>query len=67
MLPGDTGEQLMREDVPVDHDHHRLIIPPSHDHPSTAITHQLVIRAPVGGPVTYHDANDIVCPARASG
>ncbi|MDX2918265.1 MULTISPECIES: hypothetical protein [Streptomyces] len=24
MLPGDTGEQLMRENVPVDRDHHGL-------------------------------------------
>ncbi|MFH8508195.1 hypothetical protein [Streptomyces flaveolus] len=30
MLPGDTGEQLMREDVPVDHDHHAV------DHPTLA-------------------------------
>ncbi|MGZ3113754.1 hypothetical protein [Streptomyces sp. H62] len=30
MLPGDTGELLMREDVPVDHDHHGL------DHPTLA-------------------------------
>ena len=30
MLPGDTGEQLMRENVPVDRDHHGL------DHPTLA-------------------------------
>ncbi|MEV5731282.1 hypothetical protein AB0N50_36815, partial [Streptomyces pharetrae] len=30
MLPGDTCEQLMPEDVPVDHDHHGL------DHPTLA-------------------------------
>ncbi|KAF3463309.1 hypothetical protein GL259_02310 [Streptomyces sp. Tu 3180] len=30
MLPGDTGEQLMREDIPADHDHHGL------DHPTLA-------------------------------
>jgi hypothetical protein len=33
MLPGDTDEQLMRENLPVDHDHHGPDHPTPRDHP----------------------------------